>query len=42
MIIFLSCLYGSEHVEDADAVVFLFLSCLYGSEPVLSSMDATR
>ncbi len=32
--IFLSCLYGSEHMaETYDPTVF-FLSCLYGSEPV--------
>ena len=30
--VFLSCLYGSEHMDTSDAFESLFLSCLYGSE----------
>ncbi|ETT00683.1 hypothetical protein HMPREF1568_1087 [Providencia alcalifaciens PAL-3] len=32
-IIFLSCLYGSEHFFYRWIPVIRFLSCLYGSEP---------
>ena len=30
--VFLSCLYGSEHLRKAGLNPVLFLSCLYGSE----------
>ncbi len=32
MIIFLSCLYGSELAGHHSPALLLFLSCLYGSE----------
>ena len=37
MLIFLSCLYGSELRPIDVAGVFSFLSCLYGSELVASN-----
>ena len=39
---FLSCLYGSQHLEVLKIMESLFLSCLYGSQRVKLAGDDNK
>ena len=41
-LIFLSCLFGSEHLRKSVVVRPFFLSCLFGSERVLYTLPDLR